>query len=86
MFYDPGMQIYRYLNLSFSLHVEKSVLNMTSSGIKEAGALSTMKGNSTEILYKWRNTAKINLSPMFYDPGICIHSKFSPMFYDLGNS
>jgi hypothetical protein len=29
------MQIYKYLNLSFSLHIEKSVLNMTSSGKKE---------------------------------------------------
>ena len=53
------MEIYKYLNLSFSLHVEKSVLNMTSSGKKEAGVLSTMKGNSTEVLYKWRNTANM---------------------------
>ena len=53
------MQIYKYLNLSFSLHIEKSVLNMTSSGKKETGLLSTMKGNSTEVLYKWRNTANM---------------------------
>jgi hypothetical protein len=32
---------------------------MTSSGKKEAGGLNTMKGNSTEVLYKWRNTANI---------------------------
>jgi len=53
------MQIYKYLNLSFSNNVEKSVLHMTSSGKKEAGVLSTMKGNSTEVLYKWRNTANM---------------------------
>jgi hypothetical protein len=32
---------------------------MTSSGKKEAGGLNTMKGNSTEVLYKWRNTANM---------------------------
>ena len=53
------MQIYKYLNLSFSNNVEKSVLNMTSSGKKESALLSTRKGNSTEMLYKWRNTANM---------------------------
>jgi len=46
------MQIYKYLNLTFSSNVEKSVLNMTSSGKKESALLSTRKGNSTEMLYK----------------------------------
>jgi hypothetical protein len=60
-FYPINMttQIYKYLNLSFSLHIEKSVLNMTSSGKKEAGVLSTVKRNSTEVMYKWRNTANM---------------------------
>jgi hypothetical protein len=53
------MQIYKYLNLTFSNTVEKSVLNMTSSGKTESALLSTRKGNSTEMLYKWRNTANM---------------------------
>jgi hypothetical protein len=68
-FYPINMtiQIYKYLNLSFSLHIEKSVLNMTSSGKKETGILnrkfSPMFFDPGICIYR-------KLSPMFYDLGI----------------
>ncbi|XP_076084579.1 carbohydrate sulfotransferase 1-like [Mytilus galloprovincialis] len=54
---DMSKGIYQFLNLTFTDEIQNVILMKTSSGKSGKGPLNTVKGNSTEMVNKWRYSA-----------------------------
>ncbi|CAC5369870.1 CHST1 [Mytilus coruscus] len=55
---DISRNIYQFLNLTFTNKIKDVILKKTASGTSGKGPLTTVKGNSTEMVNKWRFSAK----------------------------